>query len=198
MLIKQYAHRLPADYDMQRIRDRAVTRGPDWDETAGLVFKAFLMRERDRNGAAGNVYASVYLWRDPVEAAAFLTGPRFLNVVATFGRPRIETWLPLDVQLGTAPAARWLLREDACVPDGTDLAAFRRDEITGNAAIIQRAGTLAVFSGLDLAAWRLSRFTLSAERPSASGTCYEILYLAAPGREQRAEHPISQETTSCL
>ncbi len=40
MLIARYRHRLPADYDMDRIRDRIAARRPAWDDAPGLVFKA--------------------------------------------------------------------------------------------------------------------------------------------------------------
>jgi hypothetical protein len=187
MLIKQYVHRLPADYDMQRIRQRVAARGPDWDATAGLGLKAFVARERGRHGATNNAYASVYLWLEDAQATAFITSDRFGAVINTFGRPSIETWLPLDVQTGSASAARSLRRETIDIPEGTDLAAFRAEEIARNAATAGQVDTLAVFAGIDLATWRLTRFTLSADVPSAED--YEVLYLATPGR---------QELASCL
>ena len=41
MLSKQYIHRLPADYDIGHVRERAARRGPLWDAAPGLGFKAF-------------------------------------------------------------------------------------------------------------------------------------------------------------
>jgi hypothetical protein len=63
MLIARYAHRLPADYDLGIIRTRAKARGPQWDAVPELYFKAFLLRESGRSGAAANSYTSLYLWR---------------------------------------------------------------------------------------------------------------------------------------
>jgi len=37
-----------AGFDLGQIRDRATTRGPDWDRHPNLAFKAFLLRERGR------------------------------------------------------------------------------------------------------------------------------------------------------
>lgn len=197
MLIKQYAHRLPADYDMARIRQRAATRGPDWDAVAGLGLKAFIAHERGRNGAQHNVYSSVYLWLEDAAAAAFIVdSQKFGAVIDTFGRPSIETWLPLDVQLGTAEAAHSLSRESIDIPDGIDLATFRTREIARNTETAQQAETLAVFAGLDLAAWRLTRFTLSAAAPGAD--TYEVLYLATPSRRQLAEAAKRHRGASCL
>ena len=63
MIIAHYAHRLPADYDIGIIRDRAGRRGHLFDAIPELYFKAFLLRERGRFGAIQNEYSSLYLWR---------------------------------------------------------------------------------------------------------------------------------------
>jgi len=62
MIIAHYAHRLPADYDLSAIRERARQRGPLSDAVPELCFKAFFMRERGRFGAAASNYSSLYLW----------------------------------------------------------------------------------------------------------------------------------------
>jgi hypothetical protein len=102
MLAKQYSHRLPSSYDMGIIRERAARRGPLWDATEGLGFKAFVARERGRYGATANVYSAVYLWLDVEQTADFFMGSRFQNVIDDFGRPDVETWLPLDARVALA------------------------------------------------------------------------------------------------
>ncbi|WP_422089170.1 DUF4865 family protein [Variovorax sp.] len=52
----------------------AGRRGPIWDDTEGLVFKAFVSQERGQHGAAGHLYASVYLWLDTQAPRAFSWG----------------------------------------------------------------------------------------------------------------------------
>ena len=115
MFAKQYSHRLPADYDMNVIRRRAAQLGPLWDHAEGLLFKAFIAQEH-----GGNVYSSVYLWADPLQAADFLLGERFQKVLDSFGRPHIESWLPLDVQRGPAQNALSLYREEWALEPGVD------------------------------------------------------------------------------
>ena len=92
MFAKQYSHRLPADYDMAVIRRRAEQLGPLWDRAEGLLFKAFIAQERGL--ATGNVYASVYLWADPLKAADFLLGEGFQKVLDSFGRPHTYAAAP--------------------------------------------------------------------------------------------------------
>lgn len=180
MFAMQYAHRLPVDYDLQIIRQRAAERGPLWDATPGLVFKAFVVQEAGRHGATGNLYASVYLWNDPAAAAEFIASERFDSVIRSFGRPPIETWLPVQVLRGPARHARTLYREEQPVAvDPADLAA----ELDRNHAIAARPDTVAVWTVLDLHHWRRVRFTLSAAEPDARDALqiYPVLHLAAPG-----------------
>lgn len=190
MFAMQYSHRLPADYDMTTIRQRAARRGPIWDDTEGLVFKAFVSRERGRHGAAGHLYASVYLWHEPAAAARFVMGERFQGVVDSFGRPRVETWLPLDARAGAASTkpALWLHRDERTIDAAADRAALHAAEIASNRAIAAQPLTVAVWTVLDLDAWRRVRFTLSATEPEATGgaTVYEVLHLAKPGLDQLA------------
>jgi Domain of unknown function (DUF4865) len=183
MLAKQYSHRLPADYDMGLIRERAARRGPMWDRTKGLAFKGFVARERGQYGATGNAYSSVYLWLDASAAADFIMDERFQSVTDSFGRPRIETWLPLDARKGPATQARALYREDLDLGEAVDRAALRVAETERNGALAAQADTLAVVTALDPWAWRLVRFTLSSGLPDPSrpGTAYQVFYLARPG-----------------
>lgn len=182
MFAKQYSHRLPADYDMHVIRRRAAQLGPLWDQTEGLLFKAFIAQERD-----GNVYSSVYLWSDPLQAADFLLGERFQKVLDSFGRPYIESWLPLDVQRGPAQNALSLYRQEWLLEPGADRAGILAEEKRRNLQLADSSDTFAVFVALDVQAWRLVRFTLSAKVLDAEhpGTGYQVLYLAQGVAPQR-------------
>jgi hypothetical protein len=182
MLSKQYIHRLPADYDMALIRRRVAERGPLWDDTKGLVFKAFVVRERGQFGAVGNEYSSVYLWRDTAAAVDFLMGDRFQGVIEGFGRPSIETWLSLHAGAGKARQARTLYREDIPIDDQADHGKMLADEIERNEAALKRDDTVAVVSAIDVSTWRLIRLTVSAAPadPERKGRAYEVLYLTTP------------------
>ncbi|WP_269759819.1 DUF4865 family protein, partial [Variovorax sp. E3] len=155
---------------MQAIRQRAARRGPLWDDTQGLVFKAFVSQERAQHGAAGHLYASVYLWHDPSAAARFLMGERFQGVIDSFGRPRVETWLPLDARAGAGRErqALSLRREERAIDATADRAALLAAETEANRQSAAQADTVAVWTTLDLANWRSVRFTLSARASKRS------------------------------
>lgn len=183
MFIKQYRHRLPADYDMAKIRSRAIKGGPLFDGRPGLAFKAFSIEERGRLGAANNAYSSLYLWFQTDAVVDFLWYEAFQNVFDTFGRPKVETWVAIDARLGRADEASMLYREDADIPLEMSLADLRASESEFNSENAQHAEVAASLVGIDLSTWRLARFTL-AQVPlanKANRTAYQIAYLAKPG-----------------
>jgi hypothetical protein len=186
MLIKQYEHRLPSDYDMDQIRQRGRTRGLLWNDADGLAFKAFALRERGKHGAHHNAYTSIYLWLRESAATQFVTGPRFESVLESFGRPPIQAWLPIDVRAEHPGEAQSIYREDVIVPDGADLGELRDAETELNAQVAGREDTVAAVVGLDVLNWRVARFTLSSAplRAVERGVGYEIAYLASPGLAQ--------------
>jgi hypothetical protein len=102
MYAMQYEITLPADYDMQIIRDRVATRGSMTDDFAGLRTKAYLMR----SGSPVNAYAPFYLWDDVDAMGSFLWGGRgFGGILRDFGRPTVQTWAGIAFERGTAHPA---------------------------------------------------------------------------------------------
>ena len=125
MIIAHYAHRLPADYDIDSIRERARGRAPIWDNVPGLYFKAFLLRERGRFGANQNEYSSLYLWRRDEGFRDFLVDGRIKPVTDSFGRPAIETRFVLDAHKGEGKQARFLFKQEREITIDTDLPILR-------------------------------------------------------------------------
>src|ERR1700741_1779411 len=132
MMIAHYAHRLPADYDVEIIRKRAKARGPLWDAVPELYFKGFLLRERGRFGAIANEYSSLYLWRKDEGFRNFLVDGRTRSVTDSFGRPPIETRFVLDAHKGSSETARFLYKQEQDIPPDADLTAAFAEEIARN------------------------------------------------------------------
>jgi hypothetical protein len=188
MFAMQYSHRLPTDYDMEIIRRRVAERGPQWDDTEGLICKLFATQQRNRHGAAGNAYASIYLWSDSDAAVRCLIGERFQAVIDSFGRPQIETWLPLDARRGGAKQALSAYRDERALSAATDRVALYAGEVERNREIAARPDTVAVWAALDLYAWKLIRFTVSSAPadPARGGEVYDVLHMARPEMGQLA------------
>jgi Domain of unknown function (DUF4865) len=182
MIIAHYAHRLPADYDIGIIRDRAGRRGHLFDAIPELYFKAFLLRERGRFGASQNEYSSLYLWRKDEGFRDFLADGRTRSVTDSFGRPQIETRFVLDAHKGEGREARFLFKQEQDIPIDTDLTSAFADEVARNAVAAREAGVVASVVGVDAERWKFTRVQLSQKEPSGrvQGTAYQVLYLAQP------------------
>ena len=191
MLSLRYAHRLPADYDMNRIRERVAARAPLWAATEGLAFKAFAIRTGGTAGASGNLYASIYLWHDAAAALDMLSDPsRFGAVIAAFGRPRVETALPLAAgATGDGAEVRSLIEEQVALATDVDPARVRREEAARVAETLADPNVLASVSALDPTNWRLNRTILSRGPVDAvhGGTAYDVVHLVRPGWARLAQ-----------
>jgi hypothetical protein len=182
MIIAHYAHRLPADYDIGIIRDRAGRRGHLFDAIPELYFKAFLLRERSRFGANQNEYSSLYLWRKDEGFRDFLGDGRTRSVTDSFGRPAIETRFVLDAHKGEGKQARFLFKQEQEITIDTDLTSAFADEVARNREAAKEAGVVASAVGVDAERWKFTRVLLSEREPTGreQATAYQMLYLAQP------------------
>jgi hypothetical protein len=182
MLTAYYVHRLPADYDLDIVRNRARERGRLWDDTPDLVFKGFLLREAGRYGATENAYASLYLWRNEQAFARFVTDGRYRVVTDSFGRAPIDVQVALDARKGSASTARFVRLDTIDIPADADLDATLAQEIASNREAAARPGTVAAVVRLDPLRWRLTRVRVSEDEPDdgGAGTVYQVLHLARP------------------
>ena len=182
MIIAHYAHRLPADYDMSIIRNRAKSRGHLFDAIPEMHFKAFLLRERGRFGAIQNEYSSLYLWRKDEGFRNFLVDGRMKSVTDSFGRPQIETRFVLDALKGSGEAARFLYKQKRAIAHDTDLTSAFAEEIARNREAAQEAGVIVSAVGVDAQNWKFTRVVLSEREPSGNKgeEAYQVLYLAKP------------------
>jgi hypothetical protein len=182
MITANYAHRLPADYDVAIIRERARQRGPLWDAVPELCFKAFLLRESGRFGAAANNYSSLYLWRQDEAFRDFLVSGRYKTVTDSFGRADIRTGFALDARRGSGRLARFARREEVRIAIDADLTAAFAAEIKRNQASAEQPGSVAAVVSIDAQSWTFTRILLSENEPDreSAGITYEILHLARP------------------
>ena len=182
MITAHYAHRLPADYDLSIIRNRAKARGHLFDAIPELYFKGFLLRERGRFGAIQNEYSSLYLRRKDEGFRDFLVDGRTKSVTDSFGRPQIETRFVLDALKGSSDVARFLYKEERTIAHDTDLTSAFAEEIAHNRAASQQTGVVAAIVGVDAQNWKFTRVLLSEREPSGTKgeEAYQLLYLAKP------------------
>ena len=182
MIIAHYAHRLPGDYDINIIRDRAKARGHLFDGIPELIFKGFLLRERGRFGAIAHEYSSLYLWRRDEGLRDFLVDGRTRSVTDSFGRPQIETRVVLDALKGSGTDARFLYKQEQDIALDADLTATFTAEIERNRKAAKQAGVVASAVGIDAQNWKVTRVVVSEQEPTGreAAVAYQVLYLAKP------------------
>jgi hypothetical protein len=201
MLAMQYEITLPADYDMQIIRDRVATTGHLLDAYPGLGLKVFLIRERGVDGSTANQYAPFYLWADAAGAASFLwSGAGFTAILRDFGRPVVQTWIG-----GTAhqrsdwrnPPA-YAVRQKTALAGDADLVGVARSADARLAEAVAAGETQLGAYGIDPRTWELVTVTLHEQRPEVpdAAELFQVLHAAAPERRQLPDRVESRLTVA--
>ncbi|THC50027.1 DUF4865 family protein [Streptomyces sp. A1499] len=186
----QYDITLPADYDMDVIRRRVATKGHLLDAFPGLGFKAYLTRERGRDGSPVNQYAPFYLWNTAHGMNSFLCGPGFQGLADDFGRPVVRHWTTLAYEespgaaTGAAPP-RAALRRREPVPAETPLPVLAEELAREAARSTREEGAVCALAAVDPRTWETVRFSLwEHEPPQGPGDVFEVLHVSAPEREE--------------
>ncbi|MFF9160874.1 DUF4865 family protein [Streptomyces longwoodensis] len=183
----QYEITLPADYDMDVIRDRVARRGHLLDAWDGLGLKAYLVRERGTHGSPVHQYAPFYLWNTTQGMNAFLWGPGFRGLSDDFGRPVVRQWSGLVYEPGLAggsagAGARFALRRRQPVPDGAALGDLMGEVVAGTGRLAREDGAVLAAAAVDTARWEVVHFSLwEHDAPKAEGDLFQVLHLSAPG-----------------
>ncbi|GAA4005752.1 DUF4865 family protein [Streptomyces plumbiresistens] len=183
----QYELTLPADYDMDIIRDRVARKGHLLDGWEGLGLKAYLMRERGIDGSPVNQYAPFYLWDSPEGMNTFLWGGAFQGIADDFGRPSVRQWAGLAYEEGGAVGhpARVAVRRRQRVPDGVRLGEAMEDAVRETQRSAARDGAVLAAAAVDTSRWELVHFSLwGHEAPKAEGDVFQVLHLSSPGRDR--------------
>ncbi|MEU2721849.1 DUF4865 family protein [Streptomyces smyrnaeus] len=184
MYAMQYSVPLPADYDMQIIRDRVARTGHLLDGFSGLNFKAYLIRERS-NGAAVNEYAPFYVWNDIDGMRAFCWGePGYSAIVRDFGRRPIQDWTLVNLTEGhrSLDQARSMSITTQPLPAGAAPVDVIED-LTEDFLASVGPSTIRKVAAVDVTSWTLLLAELNADQPTAdheAAISYRVLHVS-PG-----------------
>ncbi|AZM51842.1 DUF4865 domain-containing protein [Streptomyces sp. WAC 01529] len=186
----QYEITLPADYDMGVIRHRVESKGHLLDAFPGLGFKAYLMRERGRDGSPVNQYAPFYLWNTPAGMHSFLWGPGFQGLVDDFGRPVVQHWSALAYEESATPTVtpRVALRHRRSIPEGTPLPGLAEELACATKELVKESDALSAVAAVDPRTWEVVHFSLwEHEVPEGRpGDVFQVLHLSTPERDRLA------------
>ncbi|MFC8083033.1 DUF4865 family protein [Streptomyces sp. NPDC057340] len=182
----QYSFALPADYSTDVIRERVARTGHLLDDWPGLGLKAYLIRERGKDGSPVNQYAPFYLWHTVEGMNSFLWEGAFQRPTDDFGRPAVRQWTGLAYEEGGAAGSRALLAvlRRQRVPEGVPLAEGAADAVRETGRLAGLDGALLAAAVVDTGRWELVHFSLHAgEAPGGTeGEVFRVLHLSGPGR----------------
>ncbi|MGR8015247.1 DUF4865 family protein [Bacillus sp. RM3] len=95
----QYHVDLPADYDMNIIRKRALNNGWKTDGYQDLLFKAYLITEKDKHRSLNNGYCPLYIWKQSEGMTDFVFKGSFDHILRSFGWKQINIGITYSVHL---------------------------------------------------------------------------------------------------
>lgn len=98
MVGMQYKIIVPKTYDMNSIRNRVLTNGSKTDSFPGLLFKFYLITEKDKYNNIYNSYAPLYLWDKTEGMNQFIFNGFYDNILESFGWQKINIGIPLNVK----------------------------------------------------------------------------------------------------
>jgi hypothetical protein len=186
MITMQYRIVLPADYDMDIIRQRVAERGHLTDRFPHLAFKAYLIADRSTTHGHGgeNLYAPFYLWHNTQGMNEFLGGAGFAAVVDSFGRPVVQTWSVWRADAAAdLSSATYATRELAPIPAHATLGELRDAEQARLQTDLDQ-GALAAVSAYDPAHWNVVRFRLwrdAVKQPDGDNVdLYQVAHISQP------------------
>lgn len=186
MLAVQYSISLPADYDMNNIRDRVAKRGPTYDTLEHLGFKAFLITEKGKNGNQEHSYAPFYVWQAEQGMLDFFCGDKFRGLTESFGWPVVRVWTVIDVGAGKiTQRPTFATRELVHLIPHSDMYELRSKELAAQQDTLQSPHVHSRVVALDASTWTLIRFTLwdtpiDLAHTSSIIQGYQVLHLSAP------------------
>ena len=185
MYAMHYEIGLPADYDMNIIKDRVARTGAALDNWPGLGLKAYLIRENGKAGASANAYAPFYLWADIDGMNRFLWGGgAFSAIVRSFPRPFVRHWTGVSFSRGAeiADTPEWAVIERTPLKSQSDPAFEVEAAVETARAHATKPGCHSHAIGVDPATWEIVHFSLWTQ-PLAQdeGAAYRVLHLSRPG-----------------
>lgn len=186
MLTMHYAITLPADYDMNIVRERVIRLGPTMDTYEHLGFKAYLISEVGKDGNNENSYAPFYLWHSELGMHTFLSSEGFRGLTRSFGWVPVRTGIVHALQPGNLQChPAYATHERLPIAPHTDIRALWHEEEQRQASLLLSPHAFLSLVSFDPAHWTLVRFTLWDQIPEGghlhSGVqCLTLLHLSAP------------------
>jgi len=177
MIGMQYRINLPSDYDMQIIRNRVKNNGNKTDGFPGLLFKCYLIQERNVDSFE-NVYSPLYIWNDSNGMNQFLFGGFYDNIIKSFGWQKVNIGVPVLIDLKEDfNDSKFVLETSNEIAPNMSLTAFQEGIKNSPKEYEGYAGRVCIYNPDK---WKYSQFYFYLDRPEGTGqnNVYQILHVS--------------------
>ena len=99
MIAMQYKIVLPNDYDMKKIYQRVADNGNKTDGFRDLLFKAYLVANKNNTHHRQNEYSPLYVWKSNEGMNTFIFNGFYNNILQSFGWQTIHIYIVLHYHL---------------------------------------------------------------------------------------------------
>lgn len=99
MIAMQYKILLSDDFDMNVIKKRVSINGCKTDGFQDLLFKAYLVSEKNNTSNDTNEYSPLYLWNNNIGMNKFIFDGFYDNILSSFGWQKINIGIPVLCKL---------------------------------------------------------------------------------------------------
>ncbi|MDF7667740.1 DUF4865 family protein [Orbaceae bacterium ESL0727] len=175
MQAMQYKINLPADYQMDIIKNRVSNNGYKTDKFQDLLFKAYLITEKDStDGSFTNSYCPLYVWKKTEGMTKFIFEGYFDNIISSFGWEHIEIGVTASIDLGESfSKSKFVLEEQSDILEQRSLKDF-------DFKTTKYAGELGKVVIYNPDKWKYVTFTFFGDKPveSQDKKIYTILHLS--------------------
>lgn len=97
MILSQYKIKLAPDFDMEQIRLRIKNNGFKTDGFDDLIYKLYLIAEKDDREVFENEYSPLYLWNSHSGLNKFLFEGFYDNIINSFGNQQVLINIPQQI-----------------------------------------------------------------------------------------------------
>ncbi len=163
MIAMQYKITLPSDYDMGIIRKRVRDNGHKTDGFPDLKMKAYLIAEKTKYNNFENQYAPFYLWEQMAGMNQFLLGGPFNNIINSFGRPNVYSWIVLHEYVCKTTEQQFAIVQTSPIPSESDFSDLCNTEEKNFHKWMESASTKAYITAYNPLTWEICRFHMTTD-----------------------------------
>ncbi len=176
----QYKINLPRDYNMDIIRQRVRDNGHKTDGFPGLLFKAYLITEAEKNRNLYNSYAPLYIWNASEGMNRFIFEGFYDNILASFGWQQINIGVPYSIHLNEDfDKSRYVVEITGTLPERKSLLDPKFQTANQYVSNVESFGELIIYNPDK---WEYSHYSFYHEKPEIQTgkqlTVYQILHIS--------------------